>query len=51
MRTFCLSKGISVDQWITEIAGFITFKLPKFLALITEYVAKSRIFTLHIKFY
>jgi predicted site-specific integrase-resolvase len=38
MRTFCFRYGISVDQWITEIAGFITFKRPKFLALITEIV-------------
>ncbi len=36
MRSFCLNRGVAVDQWITEIAGGMNFKRPKFLALITD---------------
>jgi len=36
MRTFCLGRGVAVDQWITEIAGGMNFKRPKFLALVTQ---------------
>jgi len=36
MRTFCLGRGVAVDQWITEIAGGMNFKRPKFLALVTK---------------
>jgi len=30
MRTFCLANGVAVDSWITEIAGGMNFKRPKF---------------------
>ena len=36
MEQFCLGRGYSVDEWISEIGGGLNFKRPKFLALIEE---------------
>jgi len=35
METYCLSKGIAVDEWVEEIAGGMNFKRKKFLSLIS----------------
>jgi predicted site-specific integrase-resolvase len=34
MESFCLGRGLSVDEWIQEIAGGLNFKRQKFLNLI-----------------
>jgi len=47
MRTFCLGRGVAVDQWITEIAGGMNFKRPKFLALVTN-ILQGKISHLYI---
>jgi len=36
METYCLSKGIAVDEWIQEIAGGMNFKRRKFLSIISR---------------
>lgn len=33
MESFCINRGTTVDQWISEIGGGLNFKRPKFLAL------------------
>jgi len=47
MRTFCLGRGIAVDEWTTEIAGGMNFKRPKFLALITK-ILQGQVSSLYI---
>jgi len=47
MRTFCLGRGVAIDQWITEIGGGMNFKRPKFLKLITE-ILQGQISQLYI---
>ena len=33
METFCLSRGLAVDEWISEIGGGLNFKRKKFLSI------------------
>ena len=33
METFCLNRGLAVDDWISEIGGGLNFKRKKFLSL------------------
>jgi len=35
METYCLSKGIAVDDWVQEIAGGMNFKRKKFLSIVS----------------
>jgi predicted site-specific integrase-resolvase len=34
METFCLARGLSVNDWISEIGGGLNFKRKKFLSMI-----------------
>lgn len=36
MEEFCLSSGIAVDEWISEIGGGMNFKRKHFLRLLSE---------------
>ncbi len=36
METYCLNKGVAVDEWIEEIAGGMDFKRKKFLSIISR---------------
>jgi predicted site-specific integrase-resolvase len=36
METFCLSRGLAVDDWVSEIGGGLNFKRKKFLSKVTE---------------
>jgi predicted site-specific integrase-resolvase len=36
METYCLNKGIAVDEWVEEIAGGMNFKRKKFLSIISR---------------
>lgn len=36
MEQFCLSKGLVVDEWISEIGGGLNFKRKKFLKIISS---------------
>ncbi len=36
METYCLNKGVAVDEWIEEIAGGMNFKRKKFLSIISR---------------
>jgi len=47
MRTFCLNRSLAVVQWVTEIAGGMNFKRPKFLALITD-ILQGKISQLYV---
>lgn len=40
LEQFCLSRGLAVDEWISEIGGGLNFRRPKFLALIDRIVAR-----------
>jgi predicted site-specific integrase-resolvase len=33
METFCLSRGLAVDDWVSEIGGGLNFKRKKFLSI------------------
>ena len=33
METFCLNRGLSVDDWVSEIGGGLNFKRKKFLSI------------------
>jgi putative resolvase len=33
METFCLNKGLCVDDWVSEIGGGLNFKRKKFLSI------------------
>ncbi len=33
MEAFCLGRGLSIDDWISEIGGGLNFKRKKFLAI------------------
>ncbi|MBD2139778.1 IS607 family transposase, partial [Anabaena sp. FACHB-1237] len=33
METFCLNRGLAVDEWISEIGGGLNFKRKKFLSI------------------
>jgi putative resolvase len=33
METFCLNRGLSVDDWVSEIGGGLNFKRKKFLSV------------------
>jgi putative resolvase len=33
METFCLNRGLAVDDWISEIGGGLNFKRKKFLSI------------------
>jgi len=39
METYCLAKGIAVDEWVTEIAGGMNFKRKKFLSILDQIVS------------
>ncbi|QOV24713.1 IS607 family transposase [Anabaenopsis elenkinii] len=34
METFCLNRGLAVDDWVSEIGGGLNFKRKKFLSII-----------------
>ena len=34
METFCLNRGLAVDDWVSEIGGGLDFKRKKFLSII-----------------
>ncbi|AHJ29577.1 IS607 family transposase [Nodularia spumigena] len=33
METFCLNRGLAVDEWVSEIGGGLNFKRKKFLSI------------------
>jgi len=33
METFCLSRGLAVDDWVSEIGSGLNFKRKKFLSI------------------
>jgi putative resolvase len=39
LEQFCVARGLTVTQWVSEIGGGLNFKRPKFLALIDAIVA------------
>lgn len=39
LEQFCISKGLTVDEWVDEIGGGLNFKRPKFVRLVDEIVA------------
>lgn len=36
MQTFCLNRGLAIDQTITEIGGLLNFKRKKFMSLMVS---------------
>lgn len=47
LEKFCIARGLSVDEWITEIGGGLNFKRPKFTELIDR-ILRGEIATLVI---
>jgi predicted site-specific integrase-resolvase len=47
LEQFCIAKGLSVDEWITEIGGGLNYKRPKFTELIDR-ILRGEIVTLVI---
>jgi putative resolvase len=38
LEQFCIAKGLTVDEWMTEIGGGLNFKRPKFTELVDRIV-------------
>ena len=38
LEQFCIGKGLTVDEWISEIGGGLNFKRPKFTDLIDRII-------------
>jgi predicted site-specific integrase-resolvase len=47
METFCLSSGLVVDEWISEVGGGLNFKRKKFLSIMMS-MLKGEISTIVI---
>jgi putative resolvase len=45
MESFCLGRGLAVDEWVEEIGGGLNFKRKKFLAIVFS-IIKGEIGTL-----
>ncbi|MDB9541069.1 IS607 family transposase, partial [Anabaenopsis arnoldii] len=46
METFCLNRGLSVDDWVSEIGGGLNFKRNKFLSIIMMSMLRGEISTI-----
>ena len=38
LETFCIARGIAIDEWVAEIGGGLNFKRPKFTELIDRII-------------
>ncbi|NJM71788.1 MAG: IS607 family transposase [Scytonema sp. RU_4_4] len=47
METFCLNRGLAVDDWVSEIGGGLNFKRKKFLSIMMS-MLKGEISTIVI---